>query len=323
MAKVSVIVPVYKAEKFLHRCIDSILFQTFKDWELLLVDDGSPDESGEICDEYAREDTRIRVFHKENGGVSSARNLGVDNAKGDYLVFVDSDDWCEPNYLADFFSCDANLSEDDIVLQGLKNEVAGNVVGLLVLKDKVYENVAEGMLENDLLTFGAPYCKLYSHSLIKKHQIRFPEIYSYGEDTTFFFKVLSVSKHIITNSKCNYHYVDAIAGSLSKKDHEYNQLKMFLIDSMNLVKGIDVKSHAEGRLIGSYENCYINLTLRSVANMYRLGYSYARKKDCFEDIKSSLLPLVESSNNISFKVLRSMPTLVLIALFYIIVKIRK
>ena len=86
MPKVSVIVPLYKAEKYIHRCVDSILAQTFTDWELLLIDDGSPDRSGEICDEYARKDKRIRVFYKKNGGVSSARNLGLDNVRGEYVL---------------------------------------------------------------------------------------------------------------------------------------------------------------------------------------------------------------------------------------------
>ncbi len=80
--KISVIVPVYKAEKYLHRCVDSILAQTFTDFEVLLIDDGSPDRSGDICDEYAKKDSRVRVFHKENGGVSSARQYGIDNAQG-------------------------------------------------------------------------------------------------------------------------------------------------------------------------------------------------------------------------------------------------
>ena len=91
--KVSVIVPVYKAEKYLRKCVDSILTQTFKDFEVILVDDGSPDKSGEICDEYAEKDSRVRVFHKENGGVSSARNKGIDEARGEWVTFVDADDW--------------------------------------------------------------------------------------------------------------------------------------------------------------------------------------------------------------------------------------
>ena len=85
MPKISIIVPVYKAEQYISRCIDSILAQTFTDWELLLVDDGSPDRSGEICDEYAKKDKRIRVFHKENEGVSSVGNLGLDNVRGGLL----------------------------------------------------------------------------------------------------------------------------------------------------------------------------------------------------------------------------------------------
>ena len=95
--KISVIVPVYNVEKYLRRCIDSILSQTFSDFELLLIDDGSKDKSGEICDEYAAKDARVRVFHKENGGVSSARNLGLDNAKGDWITFSDSDDELLPD----------------------------------------------------------------------------------------------------------------------------------------------------------------------------------------------------------------------------------
>ena len=93
---ISVIIPVYKVERYLPRCIDSILSQTYKNIELLLIDDGSPDSSGDICDEYAEKDPRVRMFHKENGGVSSARNLGLDEAKGDYIGFVDSDDYIAP-----------------------------------------------------------------------------------------------------------------------------------------------------------------------------------------------------------------------------------
>ena len=98
---VSVIVPIYNSEKYLKRCVDSILSQTFSDFELLLVDDGSTDGSGSICDEYSVKDSRVRVFHKENGGVSSARNLGLDNARGEWITFVDSDDYLEESFLAE------------------------------------------------------------------------------------------------------------------------------------------------------------------------------------------------------------------------------
>ena len=97
--KITVIVPVYNTEKYLRRCVDSILAQTFTDFELLLVNDGSTDGSGAICDEYAQKDSRVRVFHKENGGVSSARNIGIDNAQGDWITFIDSDDRIEQRHL--------------------------------------------------------------------------------------------------------------------------------------------------------------------------------------------------------------------------------
>lgn len=97
---ISVIVPVYKVEQYLPRCVDSLLHQTYENLEIILVDDGSPDRCGEICEEYARKDPRIRVIHKENGGLSSARNAGIDVARGEYLGFVDSDDWVEPEAYA-------------------------------------------------------------------------------------------------------------------------------------------------------------------------------------------------------------------------------
>ena len=112
MPKVSIIVPVYKAEKYLNRCIDSILAQTFIDWELLLIDDGSPDKSGEICDEYSKKDQRIKVFHKSNGGVSSARNLGLDHVKGQWITFIDADDYIDSSF------CNINEAEiNDIIIK--------------------------------------------------------------------------------------------------------------------------------------------------------------------------------------------------------------
>ena len=95
--KISVIIPVYNVESYLSKCIDSILCQTYTDFELLLVDDGSSDASGKICDMYKENDNRIRVFHKKNEGVSKARNLALNNALGEFVIFVDSDDWIEPN----------------------------------------------------------------------------------------------------------------------------------------------------------------------------------------------------------------------------------
>ena len=110
MPLISVIVPVYKVEKYIHKCVDSILTQTFPDFELFLVDDGSPDNCGKICDEYAEKDNRVIVIHKENGGLSDARNVAIDRAKGDYLTFIDSDDYVSENHLETMYNA---LTETD------------------------------------------------------------------------------------------------------------------------------------------------------------------------------------------------------------------
>lgn len=115
---ISVIVPIYKVERFLPRCVDSILNQTFSDFELILVDDGSPDRCGEICDQYAQIESRIRVIHKENGGLSDARNAGLAVAQGDFISFVDSDDWLAPQYLEKLLNglheADADICECEV-----------------------------------------------------------------------------------------------------------------------------------------------------------------------------------------------------------------
>ena len=111
---ISVIVPVYNTEKYLDRCIQSILGQTYSNIELLLIDDGSTDSSGEICDKYAQQDSRVRVFHKENGGASAARNMGLDKANGSWIAFVDSDDWIDPEMYSEMYSLAVAESVDAV-----------------------------------------------------------------------------------------------------------------------------------------------------------------------------------------------------------------
>lgn len=120
MKKISVIVPVYKVEKYLDRCVSSILAQTYTDFELLLVDDGSPDRCGEMCDEWAKKDTRIKVFHKTNGGLSDARNYALDRMTGDCVAFVDSDDWLDPECLEYQIATLRSVPKADIATFGLR-----------------------------------------------------------------------------------------------------------------------------------------------------------------------------------------------------------
>ncbi len=187
--KISVIVPVYKVEKYLPECIESILAQTFPDFELILVDDGSPDNSGKICDDYAARDPRIRVFHKENGGVSSARNLGLDHARGEWIAFVDSDDTVSEKYLeiliallkergADISLCSwSTMSESGAVSPRKKCRLRGvEIVGRVAAMYRV---------QNGNYYEGSPYCRLFSHENIEKNKLRFDEKIKVGEDWLF------------------------------------------------------------------------------------------------------------------------------------------
>lgn len=202
--KISVIVPVYKAENYLHRCVDSLLAQTFTNFEVLLIDDGSPDRSGEICDEYAQKDDRVRVFHKENGGVSSARNVGIDNALGEYTIHTDPDDWVEPNMLdelykkaqeedADMVFCDYYMNKP--LKQTYKSQCPTSLYDIQLLR-KDFINKLHGSTWN----------KLIRAICYKQQNIRFNESIAFCEDKLF---ILEILKHINRVSYMNqafYHY---------------------------------------------------------------------------------------------------------------------
>lgn len=204
---VSVIVPVYKAEKYLRKCLDSLLAQTFKDFELLLIDDGSPDKSGAICDEYARRDTRIHVFHKKNGGVSSARNMGLDHAQGEWIAFVDADDWVEDNYLQVFMH-PQNLICCDIVHFGLQIESAN---GEIHTRFDFHNNNHRIVSPNYILRRGVFNSFVFTHFFRAKliTDIRFTSKINYSEDREFFFKALLKTPNsilIINNTTYRYTY---------------------------------------------------------------------------------------------------------------------
>ena len=118
---VSIIVPIYKAEKYIRQCLDSILAQTYTKWEAILVNDGSPDNSGKICNEYANKDNRFRVIHQQNGGVSVARQTGLDNVTGNYIIHCDPDDWIDPNMLEDLISKAKEENADMVICDFLEH----------------------------------------------------------------------------------------------------------------------------------------------------------------------------------------------------------
>jgi glycosyltransferase involved in cell wall biosynthesis len=208
--KISVIVPVYKVEQYLHRCVDSILSQSFTDFELILVDDGSPDNCGKICDEYAQKDSRVKVFHKPNGGVSSARNLGLDNAKGEWIAFIDSDDFVDGDYLCELYSSSEEYNADFVATVEYKVNNVNQTTTYLVS-----DNFS---LLFTLYKFDygpTPWGKLYRTNIITGNDIRFMQGVHSGEDSIFVYHYLLNTKDIVLIFSDKYYYDRTIPNSLS------------------------------------------------------------------------------------------------------------
>lgn len=208
--KISVIVPVYKAEKYLHRCVDSILAQTFQDFEVILIDDGSPDKSGEICDEYAKKDSRVRVFHKENGGVSSARNLGLDNAKGEWVYFIDADDILYTDSLQTLFS--KTTYEIDCIIGGYvtisDNREKRNDKAIIIDEVWDYKAALMDFYKSKYWGFnGYLWNRLFRLSIIRKAGLKFNEKIYFKEDGLFVVQFICCSKkNIYITTKPIYKY---------------------------------------------------------------------------------------------------------------------
>lgn len=202
---ISVVVPVYKVEKYIHECANSILDQTYKNFELILVDDGSPDTCGEICDDYSRKDTRVRVIHKKNGGLSDARNAGIDIAKGEYITFIDSDDYVDSRYLEVLMKL-CNQYEADIVQVGFtsdKAELAHPQQSKLIIKRFSPHDALRDMLRmRDVQVIA--WAKLYRRVLFEN--IRYPVGRLNEDNLTTYKLLLSSKKCIVTSSKKLYFY---------------------------------------------------------------------------------------------------------------------
>ncbi|MBO5345606.1 MAG: glycosyltransferase [Paludibacteraceae bacterium] len=266
---VSVIVPVYKAEKFLHKCVDSLLAQTMTDFEVLLIDDGSPDRSGAICDEYAAKDSRIRVFHKANGGVSSARNLGLDNAQGEWIAFVDSDDWVEVDYLLELTrKLDVDLILTGVIFtSGLKIKVESEYYSSKEI-DKCFNKYSD----TSVLT--APWAKLYRKSLIQKHVIRFDDKIRCGEDFIFVCQFLLFCESIRVFEYIGYNYYNAGEQNISFSKR-YNLSIEELEYAINKIKFLNSKLTNRNIEIGEKD------IKKKFISLYNLNF---KNLDCNVDI---------------------------------------
>lgn len=210
--KISVIMPVYKVEEYVGKAIESIQAQTLKEWEFLIVDDGTPDKSGEICDAYAAKDERIHVIHKENGGAPSARNVAIDIAKGEYMYFMDSDDWAEPTMLEDMYNL-AKRDNAQLVVAGFYIDTYYTDTEYrqddFVVADAVYPN-KEAFRKNAYKLFDknllyTPWNKLFDSRYIMENDLRFPT--TFWDDFPFNVSVVRNIERVTVTSKQYYHFI--------------------------------------------------------------------------------------------------------------------
>ncbi len=251
--KISIIVPIYNVEQFLDKCVASIINQTYRNLEIILVDDGSPDNCGKLCDEWAKKDDRIKVIHKENGGLSDARNAGVEIASGDYIGFVDSDDYIESQMYEKLVNIVENGNVDIAFCDNDYVTSSGDILS------SGHEGIFEGAFEGEeimrVVSFGNPYYitavnKIYRTELAKS--IKFPKGKWHEDEFT--------THHFITN--CNriactrevlYHYVKH-EGSITQSGFSEKRLDAIdaLLDRYEHFKALGYKGHANHTIIMAY-----------------------------------------------------------------------
>ncbi len=209
---ISVIVPVYKVEKYLDRCITSIVEQTYENLEIILVDDGSPDNSGKMCDDWAKKDNRIKVFHKENGGPAETRNLGVEKATGKYISFVDSDDYILPDYIetlykdladnnADISCCNYFNVWDTDRLTSLDENNSSTELTILTGRESCYDSIGDERW-NYVIVWG----KIFKASIVKQHKFPIGRLCEDAAITCYYF--YPCNKITITSKKLYAHYIN-------------------------------------------------------------------------------------------------------------------
>lgn len=271
MPKVSIIVPIYNTAKFLPRCIDSILAQTFIDFELILVNDGSKDNSGNICDEYAKKDSRIVVIHQENGGVSSARDKGLDVAQGEWISFVDSDDFVSHNYISTLFNetsdltiCGVSIINENTLIENRikpKNELINSNYIAYKLK-KLYSKDY----------FISPCAKLFRAAIIYKHNLRFREKIIFAEDALFVYEYIKYARCILLKSNMIYNYY--ISGNIHTKFKLDAKKTLFHLEySHQVVTKLEEKFGERLEYIKEWFNlCYFNKFIAHLNDCEKLSY---------------------------------------------------
>ena len=242
----SIIVPIYNVEEYLEKCINSILNQTFRDFELILVDDGSPDNCPKICDEFAKRDFRIRVIHQENQGLVAARNIGVKNAVGDFICYVDGDDWVRKNWLNTMYEVIKKSNPDIIVFSAIKKyinkeeEIPFNINEGFYNKEELVKHIYPYMIYDKRLPFckglifPVAWNKIYRATLLKRHFCKDTKI-RMGEDNAFVFEICYYANSIYFINEIFYIYnqlnVNSITSNYDSNRFSNNKILIKYIES--------------------------------------------------------------------------------------------
>ena len=286
---ISVIVPIYKVEPYLRKCVDSILAQTYRNLEVILVDDGSPDGCPAICDEYATSDARVKVIHKENSGASSARNAGMDVASGDYLMFVDSDDWIDSDYIYDM---QKSMQENDWAISGIT--YVNNLEERSISADGFD---LTHLVKSSL--FGYSCNKIYKDDLIKN--LRFEGVVR--EDAIFNLKVFAKSQKLAICKNSGYKYLQRNTSQLHSQNANSNEI---IIESVKSIYAA----------VAALNNCDISkmffsimtlsITSDHIVSLYNFKSDfkekYCRIKTLLEAIPGTDLLKYEYCDNFLYKI---------------------
>ena len=274
---ISVIVPVYNTERVLEKCVDSILGQSFLDFELILVDDGSTDGSPAICDRYAEVDNRVKVIHLTNGGVSRARNVGMDAATGEYISFVDSDDWIDVRYLEKLYECvEKSGIRPDLVTSGIYRWKGDSIIessGIPDRKNRIYSfNIEQDLLaqiEESVITLVTS--KLYRRESLIRNGMRLDEKMHYAEDRDFNVRLLNVINNSVSVNYIGYNYRVGQESSLSTCKMGYS-IEVD-IDYWNKLSALFENRGFESAPVGSMLNRRLFFFFSDAFVSYAVGHS--------------------------------------------------
>ncbi|MBT2614119.1 MULTISPECIES: glycosyltransferase [unclassified Bacillus (in: firmicutes)] len=260
-ALISIIIPIYNAEKYLSKCLISITSQTYKNLEIILINDGSTDQSGFISDQFSEKDNRITVIHKENGGVSSARNLGLKTARGKYIGFVDPDDWVDLKMFESLYKL-INENQSDIAACGYLRENPDGVVINKITEPNVFSyNQAEALdaiLSEDGFK-GFTCNKLFSADILQN--IVFDEDIHFCEDLLFCCQAISNSNKIVYNSTPHYHY---IIHDNNASQSQFSLKKLTALDALTRI--VNLLSDKEGIQLEKFKNYFMHMNISLLMN---------------------------------------------------------